>query len=207
MLRSLNLVCPGGLIRSSRVSLKSRLLYSGGLLPDWLTHRLVRSRLEPQHNGPSADVPVDQYGDDDSETALDFDSVTISKDVPSVKVGDVMRWQLRGNPGLVGAYVSTIRHAPVYNQHNKVWKLLSKVLEDRRPQTDGSTLPPGLPGGKVCLVLALHDPLMVKDEWIEDSKAVLGEDAVDIHVIPGGHDIAISKGTRVAKCMVESWER
>jgi hypothetical protein len=205
MLRSANLVCPGGLIRSSHVSLKSKLLYSGKLLPEWFARRLIRGRLEPQHQGPSADVPVDD-ADGDDHTAVDFDNVPVfSQDGRDIRVGDVMKWQLRGNPGLVGAYMSTIRHAPVYNQHDGLWQILRKVLADRRGHADGGTTPRGLPGGKVCLVLATHDPVSIKDEWIEDAQAVLGEDAVTIHIVPGGHEIAISKGSQVADCIMASW--
>lgn len=208
MLRSANLVCPGGLIRPSHVSLKSKLLYSGKLLPEWFARRLIRSRLEPQHQGPSADVPVDDLtADEDDHVTVDFDNVPVfSRDGRDVRVGDVMRWQLQGNAGLVAAYMSTIRLAPVYNQHNGLWQILRKVLADRRGNTDGDTTPPGLPGGKVCLVLATHDPVVVKDEWIEDAQDVLGEDAVDIHIVPGGHEIAISKGAQVADCIMASWK-
>lgn len=239
MLRSANLICPGGLIRPSHVSLKSRILYSDRLLPEWLSHWLVRSRLEPQHRGPSADVPVDSpdNDNDDNEAALDFDNVLISRDGSDVKVGDVMEWQLQGNPGLVGAYMSTIRYAPVYNQHNGLWQLLRSVLEDRRksktthssPSTQLLNQPEeitdtgmnfksltssnlarspasGLPQGRVCLILATRDPVAVKDEWIEDSKIVLGEDGVDIHIVPGGHEVAFTKGAEIASCIMKSWE-
>lgn len=204
VLRSANLICPGGLIRPSHISLKSRILYSDRLFPAWLSQRLIRSRLEPQHHGPSADVPVDSFEEEEGD--VDFDQVLLSRDGSKVTVGDVMRWQLRGNPGLVGAYISTIRNAPVYNQHNGLWQLLRAVLEERRQPTNGRPRPRGLPQGRICLVLATRDPVSVKDEWIEDSKAVLGEDGVDIQIVPGGHEIAITKGAEIASCIVKSWE-
>lgn len=198
MLRSANLVCPGGLIRPSHLSLKSRVIYSEGLLPEWFLHRLVRRRLEPQH-GHSADVPVDDDGD------VDFDNVPLSREKSTAKVGDAMRWQLRSNDGLVGAYISTIRNAPIYGHHEHVWKRLSSVLRERR--IDSVDKPIGLPGGKVCLILAERDPVVVKEEWIEDSQKVLGDDGVDIYVVPGGHEVAIAKGKEIAKLVMSTWQQ
>lgn len=200
MLRSATLVCPGGLIRPSHVSTKSRLLYSEGLLPEWFIHRLVRSRLEPL-NGPSADVPVD----DKDEGDLAFDDVSLSRERRTPRVGDAMRWQLETNDGLVGAYVSTIRNAPVYGQHDDLWRRLSQRLAERRVASE--VVPPGLPGGRVCLILAENDLVVVKEEWTEDSKTVLGEDGVDIHVVSGGHEIAIAKGEVVAELAIASWKQ
>ncbi|KAL8391124.1 hypothetical protein RB595_009939 [Gaeumannomyces hyphopodioides] len=47
MLRSLTLVAGGGLIRRAHVSWMSKLLYSSGILPDWLLENLIKSRLMP----------------------------------------------------------------------------------------------------------------------------------------------------------------
>ncbi|KAM4066905.1 alpha/beta hydrolase fold domain-containing protein [Hirsutella rhossiliensis] len=200
LVRSLTLVCPGGLVRPSHVSFKSWLLYSHGILPTFLVDALARRRLQPRR-GVSADVPEGE------NAGVDFDDVPVSRERKDVKVGDVVGWQLQGNTGFVGAYMSTMRHAPIYGQHDKVWKLLGQQLARRRPQTlaRGSTVPAGLTGGKICLILAERDPIIVKEEWIEDSKAVLGEDGVDIHVVNGGHEIAISRGKEVADIAVRSW--
>lgn len=173
-------------------------MYSEGIFPDWLLHRIIRRRLEPQH-GPSADVPVDE---DDAN--IDFDEVPLSKQRRSPRVKDAMRWQLQGNEGLVGAYLSTIRKAPIYGQHEGLWRKLSQRLAERR--IPGKTVP-GLPGGKICLILAEKDPVAVPSEWEEDSREVLGEDGFDMHVVPGGHEIAISKGAAVADLAIHSWEK
>lgn len=190
------------MVRRSHVSLKSRLLYSEGILPTFLIDALARHRLQPRR-GASVDVPEGENAD------VDFDEVPVSRERRDVKVGDVVGWQLAGNAGFVGAYMSTIRNAPIYGQHDKVWKLLGQQLARRRPQTQAreSEAPAGLTGGKLCLILAERDPIVIKEEWIEDSKAVLGEDGVDIHVVDGGHEIAISRGKEVADIAVKSWSR
>lgn len=195
-LRSLTLVCPGGLIRPSHLSLRGRLLYSEGLLPRRLLRWLLRRRLEPER-GPSADVP----GKEADEGDVDFDSVGV---VSGATVGDVMRWQLRGNGGLPWAYWSTIRNAPVYGEHDGVWKRLAGVLAERR-RGGRRAPPPGMPGGRVCLILGDRDPVVVASEWVQDVAAVLGEDAADVRIVSGGHEIAISKGEEVAGIAVEAW--
>lgn len=193
VLRSLTLVCPGGLVRTSHVSWRSKMLYSEGVLPRWLLMWLARRRLEPQR-GASADVPVEEDND------VDFDEVLVAE---GIKVGDMMRWQLAGNEGFVGAYMNTISDAPIYGQHDGAWRLLNVELAKRRAESP----PAGMEGGKLCLILAERDPVVVKDEWIEDSKMVLGEDGVDVNVVKGGHDIAISKGIEVANIAMRSWKR
>jgi pimeloyl-ACP methyl ester carboxylesterase len=198
MLKSATLVCPGGLIRPSHVSWRSRIVYSEGLLPEWLIRRWVRQRIAPQHGGSRADVPID----DDVE--VDWDDVLLSTEGQSARIGDVMQWQLDGNPGLVMAYLSTIRNAPVYGHHDGLWRILSQKLLIRRQPPPGE-LPSGLRSGRICLVLATRDPVVAKDEWIEDSRAVLGEDGVDIHIVPGGHEIAITKGKQIADIAMNSW--
>ncbi|UNI16160.1 hypothetical protein JDV02_002625 [Purpureocillium takamizusanense] len=219
LLRSLTLVCPGGLVRPSHVSLKNRLLYTQGVLPSWLVTALARRRLEPRRGTASADVPV---GDDvDADADVDFDEVPVSTQEDEeekekqngqtgaaavLRVGDVVRWQLAENEGFVGAYMSTIRNAPIYGQHDKAWVRLSEELARRRRGGPGE-VPPGLDGGRMCLILADRDPIVVKEEWIEDSKAVLGQDGVDIHVVGGGHEIAISKGREVADVAMAAWNR
>ncbi|QPG93722.1 hypothetical protein C2857_002017 [Epichloe festucae Fl1] len=207
VLRSATFICPGGLIRPSHVSFKSRIFYSEGILPSWLLSRLAKQRLEPKPGTPSADVPdpeaaLDKVDGRDADEVV-FDQVPVrADDASGPKVGDVVKWQLRNNAGFVPAYVSSIRHAPIYGHHDGVWKLLGEQLAWRRR---GDESRPGLPGGKICLILAERDPIVIKEEWIADSIAVLGEDAVDIRIIKGGHEIAISKGREVADVTMASW--
>lgn len=192
MVRSLTAVCPGGLVRKSHVSWQSRLMYSHGLLPEWLLRSWMRSRLEPQH-GQSADVPEGDEGD------VHFDDVQIAVgEEGSVRVGEVIGWQLEANPAFVDSYMSTIRHSPIYDQHDKMWAVLSRKLAANRELGRGLQ--------RVCVILGDKDALIVKDEWIEDTRAVLGEDGVDVRVIPGSHSIAIYKGKEVVDAAVASWK-
>ncbi|KND88300.1 hypothetical protein TOPH_07105 [Tolypocladium ophioglossoides CBS 100239] len=198
MLRSATLICPGGLIRTSHISPRSRFLYSSGLIPDWLRLRRLHSSLAPRNGAPSADVPEEVKDAD-----MDFDEVPIAADQPCVRIGDVVRWQLEGNAGFVPSYLSTIRSALVYRRHDRVWRVLGDELARRRT-TDA---PPGLPGGRICLITAERDAIVVKDELIEDTKALFCIDAADLHVLKGGHEIAVSRGKDLASIAIGSWNR
>lgn len=147
-------------------------------------------------------MPTDDNIDDDE--VVDFDEVLVS---PGVTVGDVVKWQLDGNDGFTPAYMSTIRSAPIYGQHKLLWKTFGEELAKRREKRNDSTTDGGLESGRICLILADKDPIVVASEWVEDAKAVLGEEAVDIRIVKGGHEIAISKGKEVARIAIDSWKK
>lgn len=206
MLRSLTLICPGGLVRSAHLSYRSRLLYSEHLFPESLLRWLTRWRLQPSHGAHTADIP-----DGEDEAAVDFDAVRLStRHGATVTVGDLTRWQLDRNQGFLGAYMSTIRNAPIYDQHRGgIWRRLSTLLAERRDSSAcvDTTGPQGLSGGRLCLILGRKDSVVVPDEWIEDSKMALGDEGVHIHVMEGGHEIALSRGAEVAAIAMRSWQR
>lgn len=204
LLRSVTLVCPGGLVRPSHISRRSRFLYAPGVLPEWLVQRMGRSRLRPRTGAGSADVPGVEDGDVDEDADVDFDEVLLAADKPrGGRVGDVVAWQLDDNDGFVNAYISTIRNAPIYAQHDGLWKVLGEQLALRR---EGDVSVQGLESGRVCLILAERDPIVIPSEWIEDAKTVLGPEGVDAHVMKGGHELAISKGRAVARVAMQSWK-
>jgi pimeloyl-ACP methyl ester carboxylesterase len=191
LLRSLTIICPGGLVRSTtQLSFLERMLYSKGFLPDWLLRILMRRRLDPGQGRDNANVPVEFEGGEKEEGTVEM---------PSWE--DLMRWQLDMNEGFVTAYLSTFQHAPIYDQHDKDWVVLRDVLEKRRSRDP----PPGLIGGTVCIVLGEDDVYVHKHELIQDAMNVLGEDGVEIHVLEGGHEIAIAKGKEVAQVAMNSW--
>lgn len=196
MLRSLTLVCPGGLIRTSHISRQSLHIYSSRLLPDWLRLRLLRANLEPQIGTPSADVPDEDHAD------IGFDDVFISADRPGVRIGDVIKWQLEQNPGFVSAYLSTMQGSLVYRRHDLMWTQLEQQLASRR----GEKAPPGLPGGRFTLILAERDAIIVKEEFLDDMKSVIGLQAADIVIMKGGHEVAVSRGKHVASAAIRSWQ-
>lgn len=198
MVRSLTLVCPGGLIRTSHISRHSRFLYSCNWIPEWLRLRLLGNSLEPRSGAPSAEVPK---GGDYQD--VDFDDVPIAVDQSGITVGDVIRWQLRANKGFIQSYLSTIRSALVYRRHDKTWRVLAEALAHRRIPN----APTGLPNGQICLVLAERDITVVTNEFLEDSRDILGVEDVDLNIMRGGHEVGILQGKDVASIAMHHWSR
>jgi hypothetical protein len=139
----------------------------------------------------------------EDEDDVAFDDVPIAQDRPQVTVGDVIRWQLAANAGFVRSYLSTLRSALVYRRHDRTWRVLADELARRRV----ADALPGLPGGRVCLIVAERDVIVVGDECASDAAEILGTEAVETHVLSGGHEIAISRSRNVISIAVGFWNR
>ncbi|KAF4121642.1 Pimeloyl-ACP methyl ester carboxylesterase [Geosmithia morbida] len=59
-------------------------------------------------------------------------------------------------------------HVPLSEERDR------PTVGDGAAEKNGAEIPPGLPGGKVRIVLADKDPLIDKEEWIEDTSAWRG---------------------------------
>ena len=117
-----------------------------------------------------------------------------------VTVADVMEWQIAEHKGFVKAFMSTIRYAPIYDRREE-WRELGRMLEERRRDPRVA----GLRGGKVLLVLGKTDSVIVRDELVEDAKATLGEEAVEVVEIDAGHEVVFTHGKEVAAAAVRFW--
>ncbi|KAI1651723.1 alpha/beta-hydrolase [Daldinia loculata] len=219
LVSSLTLVASCGLIRPYHVGWKSRLLYNSGLLPEFLVKILVRRRIRPKAEQPagvagSADIASVETkkhlpnGDSDANGGAGFDSTSISKFRPKVTVSSIVGWQVDHHDGFVMAFLSTIRNAPIYAPQQD-WVALHKILESRRRSEHDKEAGPisGLRAGKILMILGEDDPVVVKDETIEDAQNILGYDGVEIAVLPGGHEIPISASSRIASTVEAFWRK
>ncbi|KAI0114113.1 alpha/beta-hydrolase [Nemania sp. FL0031] len=210
LVRSLCLIAPCGLIRPHHVGWQSWLYYNSGLIPEFLVKPLVRRRIRPNAKpAQSASAPdilaaegervVD--GDGDANGGAGFDGAAISRTRPHVTVSSVVAWQVDRHPGFVMAFLSTIRNAPIYAPQED-WKVLSKILEARRrpsgARASATEVVAGLKKGKILIVLARDDGVIVMDETIQDAHAVIGHDAVEFVVHEGGHELPITSSASVA---------
>ncbi|KLU83321.1 hypothetical protein MAPG_02385 [Magnaporthiopsis poae ATCC 64411] len=237
MLRSLTLVAGAGLIRSGHIGWMTRLLYSSGILPEWLLESLTRSRLMPakqqsEGRGPGPTAPpeqplvvvrpeipsadprapghgtVRQQSNSDVSGGDSFDNAVLPS---GATVVSVMEWQLRSHAGFVRAFISTLRHAPIIEEH-EAWRRLASRLAERRVRgtskdSDQQKLEAGLTGGKVLLVLGASDPVIVMDELVPDATNILGPDGLQTVVLDAGHEVAIVKGPEVARAAIRFWEQ
>lgn len=225
MVRSVVVVAGGGLIRSEHVSWKSRLLYSTSILPEPALQALIRRRLTPRRQDGKGAVTetkmaaevVDVKGassnkkhkNSDANGGDGFDNALLLARRPGHTVSSIMSWQLRHHEGFIPAFVSSIRHAPIYDQQED-WHALGQLLAERRERVgweDMAEEVPGLRGGRILFVLGATDPVIVKEELIHDATAVLGEDGFEAVVLECGHELVMSKGVEVAAVVANFWKR
>lgn len=218
LVRSLCLITPCGLIRPRHVGWRSWLYYSSGLLPEFLVRHLVRRRIRPDAklrgaagvpDSTAADGELAVNGDGDVNGGARFGGAPISRTRPHVTVSSVMAWQVDHHVGFVMAFLSTIRNAPIYAPQED-WKVLSKILEARRPRSgvdanSSTEVEAGLEGGKILVVLARDDDVVIMDETTEDAYAVLGHDGADFVILEGGHELPITSSESVARSIESFW--
>ncbi|KAI5866815.1 Alpha/Beta hydrolase protein [Durotheca rogersii] len=156
--------------------------------------------------------------DGDVNGGDDFNAAAISRSRPGVTVASIVRWQVDHHAGFIGAFVSTIRNAPIYAPQED-WGFLATVLARARRRAreaeseegiagiESPLLLSGLRAGKVLMVLGEDDPVIVKDEVEEDVRKVLGSEGVEFAVLPGGHEIPITSSHGVAEALEGFWRR
>ncbi|KAK3652829.1 hypothetical protein LTR22_011493 [Elasticomyces elasticus] len=199
---SLILIAPSGLLRPKHISFTSKLLY-GNLLPQWLVKYYVANRLKGQppvpfaqgHKGGNPEATVDPATAAESEVpvnghpALAANSeAALFADRPGISPANTVAWQLDAHSGFVASFVSSIRHAPITNQHAR-WRLIGTRQTAQR--NSGASNTQGLKEEKVLILLGEQDSIIVADEVEEDATEVLGVENVKCVRLEGGHDVPI----------------
>ena len=195
LVRGLVLVAPGGLIRRSHTTWKSRLLYStSGLMPESWIERLVAKRL---YTGPELARSIEPEPDtiESAETkTANRDAVYVSSHYallpnnPYSTVGAVVDWQIKHHKGFVPAFISSIQYAPVHDEHAR-WNVLGQSIKNKSGKLT-----------KVHIVLGETDPIIVKDENIKDATECLGSGNVEFEVVGGaGHEVAIERADDIVR--------
>lgn len=188
------LIAPGGLIRRSHTTWRSKLLYNtSGLFAESWTEKLVADRL---WTGPetarSIEPEADIVENTEVKKTVRSDAVYASSHHvllpgnPRSTVGAVVDWQIAYHKGFVPAFISSIRYAPVHGEHER-WRIL------------GENISAGKWGlKKVYIVLGETDAIIIKDEIIEDAGKCLGKSNVEFEVMEGvGHEVAIERAEEI----------
>lgn len=194
-------------MRSERIHWTSKLLY-GGFLPRRLVEYLVWRRLggnsstsiSSENNKDNGKVTATKAADEEapSHPALTRDSsAQISARRPSVSIADVVSWQLTHHAGFVSAFVSSIQHAPISAQHSSWKSIAGRQLHPPNQR---------LLERKVLLLLGKDDTVVNADEMCKDAKEVL-ENAVDIRVMDGGHELPVTDADIVAATILDFWNQ
>lgn len=189
-----------------------------GVLPEPLARRLVRRRLRGGPSGATAVTPAPvpapapaKPGDVDDPVSAElggvapgaaavgapppppsgpasFDAAPLFPARPLVTVAAAVRWQLEQHAGFVPAFVSSIRHGPIHDQHED-WRRVGARLAARRLEPGGAEGEGPRRSGKVLVVLGRTDPIILAEEIAEDAEACLGKEGVEIVVLEAGHEV------------------
>ncbi|KAH9999579.1 alpha/beta-hydrolase [Xylariaceae sp. FL0662B] len=205
MVESLILLAPAGLIRAENIGRASRLVFTSGIIPErilaWLTKRRLRQPIanavskKRKLSTAGASSPSSLLPGDGKEDYIDVavqeavDPADASAPTPfERKVIGFVHWTLDFHRGFVQAFMSTIRYAPLMDQH-PYWRQLAK----RKP-------------GTTAVLLGRHDDLVQKQDYIEDALPLLGgEKNVFWRIVPGAHNFPFTHGPDALKYIYEFW--
>lgn len=210
MIESLVLIAPGGVLRTNRISLGSKLLYSG-LLPDFLVHYLVWRKLSEGSTGKShrsksrkfsaTDAASEEIPDANSAHAQDSSS-SLFEDRPHISSATAVAWQLDSHPGFIPSFVSSVKYAPIHDGHDR-WRLIGeRCAAHRRAAGDQSK---GLKEGKVLVLLGAQDRVISSDETGADAEDAFGKDNTKVVRLTGGHDLPVTNSEGCVNAMMEFW--
>jgi hypothetical protein len=117
---------------------------------------------------------------------------------------DVVAWQRQNHEGFLPAFISSIQHAPIRDQHEQ-WRLIGSRLAAQRDQPSTETIGHGLREGNVLLVLGKNDDVVLAEEIATDAREVFGEEYVDVRILEGGHDLPIVHAEKVTETVLGFW--
>lgn len=202
LINSLVLIAPSGLIRPHNLGRGNRLIYSRGVIPEFILHRAVKRRLKTPlfaKKPLKGDDTLDTGDAVKAEINLESNShVVLSKNYPNITVESAVSAQIDTHQGFVGAFMSSIRHGPIIEQH-ELWRKIGKRLAE---QNAGGT--EGLRNGKVLIILGQHDAIIKTDEIVADATDVL-EGNLEIKIIDAGHEAPIKNGDQVVDHIIDFW--
>lgn len=201
MVETLILLAPAGLIRPENFGRLSRLIFTSGVIPErvlaWLTKRRLRQpiasavskkvRKAAIANGLVPNGGKESYVDVAVQEAVD--PVDEPPQTPfELEVIRYVHWALDTHRGFVTAFMSTIRHAPLLDQHD-YWRRLAS----RKP-------------GTTAVLLGKDDNLIQRDDYVEDALPLLGgEENVYWRVVPGSHNFPFTHAADTLERIYEFW--
>lgn len=122
--------------------------------------------------------------------------IPLLRGYPYSTVSAVVDWQVQHHPGFIPAFISSIRHAPIHNQHER-WAVVKENIEKKKG-----------PLRQVWIVLGETDPIIIKEELAEDAMGVLGEENVKIMVVEGaGHEVGVERAEQITEVVERSLGR
>lgn len=217
LVSSLILLAPAGLVRAQHINRANKFLYSTGLVPESVLEHIIRKRLQA---GPSAAVPV-RPAEESKKTAADavteeipkfpdekgatFDDAVLSKSRPRVTVAAAVAWQTQYHEGFIKSFISSIRYGPILNQQAE-WRRIGARLAAQNASSEEVYEREGLQHGKVLIICGNTDPIIVKEELVEDATEALGDHCVCFKFCDTGHELPIVRSEMIVGQIWEFWE-
>ena len=189
LVSSLVLLAPAGLIRPESFGI-TRHIYTSGLVPEVLLSKLTGRRLQqPIAKSKKARAVAEAEVDvklAEAEIADPADGEPITPLEQRVLM--YVRWMVANHSGFVSAFMSSIRHAPLVDQHSS-WEKLSQ----RKP---GSTI----------FLFARSDELIDANDYADVALPLVGgKDHVVWKVLPGGHDFVMTHSKEIVQELDAQW--
>ncbi|PKS06380.1 hypothetical protein jhhlp_007128 [Lomentospora prolificans] len=104
------------------------------------------------------------------------------------RVLDYIAWMADHHAGFIHAFLSSLRHAPLMDQHES-W---AKIGER--------------PPGSTCILLAREDEIINPDDYRSDGLHLVGgEDRVTWKLVDGGHDFVMTHSNQIMRELDEFW--
>lgn len=114
-------------------------------------------------------------------------------------------WQIDSHQGFIKAFMSSIRHGPIHNQHSD-WRKIGERLTLQKAVGDEDSGAAGLQNGKVLIILGEKDPIIIVEEMVEDATQVLGLENVRFEICDAGHELPITESAKVVDLIWSFWE-
>lgn len=148
-----------------------------GAVGDGVSAHRLRSSLHGLSRGESmTDIAAAEAAPSESATALER------------RVLQYISWMADNHPGFVPAFLSSLRYAPLTDQH-AVWGQLAS----RAP-------------GTTCVLLARDDEVIDPEDYKDDGLALLGGyERVTWGVVGGGHDFVMTHTGEILRELDEFW--
>lgn len=130
--------------------------------------------------------------------------VPLSQSHPDVTIESAVSWQVDNHDGFVPAFMSSIRHGPITEQHRD-WQRIGGRLRKQAGDDTDSSQDYGLENGKVLIVTGHDDVIIKKDELVPDATTVL-EGNVVFEFVEAGHELPIIKSAEVVRKIADFWK-
>ncbi|KAK7432705.1 hypothetical protein QQZ08_000564 [Neonectria magnoliae] len=200
LVKDLVLLAPAGLIRAESFGRVSLFLFKSGFIPDRILAIATRSRL--QKPIASSRIPKTPISDPVSDSVTDL--VSPAAEIAAAEASDpapgeaatglehrvleYVRWMVIHHAGFVPAFMSSVRYAPLTEQHESWAK-----LANRKP-------------GTTAIILAQSDEIIDLEDYCRDGIALVGgKENVLWRELPGGHDFVMTHAANIVKELEEMW--